>query len=697
MTAYTIVTFPVAGRTTGQSSASPNIADQSQLNATSSVPADQKLTVAAFDSIVPIPYGRVWAPALLANAADWSSYWYFWLIWGRGPIEELGQMYLNGAPYPYLGARFIAPAPRLGTDSQPTDPWLVRGIGDSYAFRTGLPNTFDEHASGLAYITATVFEPALTQPPQFSAIIKGKKVFDPRSPYQVLEDESTWTYSRNAALCLGDFLRNTEYGAGLTVDEDSLIEAANACDDSGRYLDLLIDKRSKLSDWVATLATAANCFVDVRGGAAKLLPDANRSAVATYTHAGGDILSLDGEATELRANLPTVVEIVWTDTSSESDLTNPTWKDATVSVERPGVRTGETPWRKSSVRMPWIQDAAQALREAYLRMNKTWLRTPTFTVQLMDEALLPEVGDSVMLAYPDSGYTAIKVKIANIQQTPAGWAYGVFYDDPGAYVDDRIADPTPPTDNPDPFDVPPVENLTAVELITGPELFASWDAPANYPYTGAYPYTVEQVGASPSQVEGGRTVPPRTDFTTGDLTTEQYYTITVWNRNVLGMLSVPRSVTVYLHAATYVASRYTFRTPTLVNMKRMFDYGTGEYFWVTSMGDAWNPTFPNPMSSYTNALLTYHSPGTSTLTTEEFDTGTTFAGVVWDSTIDAVDISGTGTRYIELRVLSSDAWVRHAGLSYTGNGRRVRLSSEATGTGTQRVNDLGSIAVTANR
>lgn len=63
--------------------------------------------------------------------------------------------------------------------------------------------------------------------PNISAVIKGKKVFDPR--------DSSTGYSNNPALCLRDYLTNTYYGLGeaaSNLDDDSFETAANICDQS---------------------------------------------------------------------------------------------------------------------------------------------------------------------------------------------------------------------------------------------------------------------------------------------------------------------------------------------------------------------------------------------------------------------------------------------------------------------------------
>jgi hypothetical protein len=63
--------------------------------------------------------------------------------------------------------------------------------------------------------------------PNITAIIEGKKVYDPRS--------TTTAYSANPALIIADFLKDTAYGLGVPsgeIDETALIAAANICDES---------------------------------------------------------------------------------------------------------------------------------------------------------------------------------------------------------------------------------------------------------------------------------------------------------------------------------------------------------------------------------------------------------------------------------------------------------------------------------
>ncbi len=63
--------------------------------------------------------------------------------------------------------------------------------------------------------------------PNVSAVVEGKKVYDPRT--------TSTAYSKNSALVLRDYLTNTEYGIGASsdeIDDASFIAAANVCDEN---------------------------------------------------------------------------------------------------------------------------------------------------------------------------------------------------------------------------------------------------------------------------------------------------------------------------------------------------------------------------------------------------------------------------------------------------------------------------------
>jgi len=89
--------------------------------------------------------------------------------------------------------------------------------------------TSDHKLSGIAYIYARLDFDIDAFPngiPNISALVEGKKVFDPRT--------STTAFSANPALCIRDYLTETTYGVGASaseINDTAFIAAANACDE----------------------------------------------------------------------------------------------------------------------------------------------------------------------------------------------------------------------------------------------------------------------------------------------------------------------------------------------------------------------------------------------------------------------------------------------------------------------------------
>lgn len=92
--------------------------------------------------------------------------------------------------------------------------------------------TSNHIGTGLAYITTHWLLKDGSQktwdqyaPRDIKAIVKGRKVYDPRT--------STTAYSDNPALCVADYLTDTRFGMGVSsskIDWDSVSDAADACD-----------------------------------------------------------------------------------------------------------------------------------------------------------------------------------------------------------------------------------------------------------------------------------------------------------------------------------------------------------------------------------------------------------------------------------------------------------------------------------
>jgi len=144
-------------------------------------------------------------------------------------IDSFDQIYLNEelvtldgsgnvtSPSRYSG--YVTIKKHLGDPDQLADSTLVAAVPEW---------TTAHRLRGIAYLyiqlqfNQDVFPNGV---PEVLAVIKGKKVYDPRS------DTTAW--SDNPALCLRDYITSTTYGLGESTDnlDDTLfITAANVCD-----------------------------------------------------------------------------------------------------------------------------------------------------------------------------------------------------------------------------------------------------------------------------------------------------------------------------------------------------------------------------------------------------------------------------------------------------------------------------------
>lgn len=144
-------------------------------------------------------------------------------------IESFDEIYLNDelvtidgsgnvtSPSRYNG--YVRIKTHLGADNQPADADLVSEV-DSW--------TAQHTLSGISYVYVRykfdrdVFPNGV---PELTTVIKGKKVYDPRS--------GITAWSDNPALCIRDYLTNTTYGLGEdseNIDDTLFSTAANVCE-----------------------------------------------------------------------------------------------------------------------------------------------------------------------------------------------------------------------------------------------------------------------------------------------------------------------------------------------------------------------------------------------------------------------------------------------------------------------------------
>lgn len=123
---------------------------------------------------------------------------------------------------------------KLGTDDQTAFSDLVSESA------SGWTNNHRLRGRACAYIRLEYDQDKFPNGlPNISFLIRGKKVFDPRTNITV--------WSANSALCLNDYLTNTRYGLGCVyaneIDSSALIASANICDEEVTLSTIGTEKR----------------------------------------------------------------------------------------------------------------------------------------------------------------------------------------------------------------------------------------------------------------------------------------------------------------------------------------------------------------------------------------------------------------------------------------------------------------------
>ena len=161
-------------------------------------------------------------------------------------IEEFSTFYFNDEALTLTSATDTNSAtyykPTTATDKTVTRPadttimcaFILRMVAQVTAqliqalIQAGVDWTADHKLQGIAYayfrleFNGDAFPNGV---PQISCKIKGKKLFDPR------DDTTAW--SDNPALCVRDYLTNSDYGLGeaaANIDDDQVEIAADVCD-----------------------------------------------------------------------------------------------------------------------------------------------------------------------------------------------------------------------------------------------------------------------------------------------------------------------------------------------------------------------------------------------------------------------------------------------------------------------------------
>lgn len=320
-------------------------------------------------TLIPPRYGRVRVGAIVSSAVSYQGRFYMLCIWGEGPIDAVEQVFVGDEPIP----NGITATHYLGTDTQTVDAaykaaWAA--AGQNYV--DTLPN--------IAYSIMRIQQGANTGFPEFSAIIRGLKI--PTS------DGGTPTYSTVPAYIAANHITNTRYGMRSVVDWDSVQACADynnevMTDGSKRHvLNMSCDQLANAEDWLLTICDYGSIIPVKLGNVWYLIPDAPADSELTLSASPNIVERSLRYRKRGPRNTPTVIEVKYTDTSS-----NP-WKEASAFVYAVGVQEGTVDRVLQRISKPGITTYAQAYRYGLQLLNS--YQTSDLNIQFLtkDDALI---------------------------------------------------------------------------------------------------------------------------------------------------------------------------------------------------------------------------------------------------------------------------------------------------------------------
>lgn len=150
-------------------------------------------------------------------------------------------------------------------------------------------------------------------------------------------------------------------------------------------------------------------------------------------------------------------------------------------------------------------------------------------------------------------------------------------------------------------------------------------------------------------------------------------------------------ITITVDSDSFLQSR-EFSSPTLTNMvSAPMVEGVWKPRWITSVAsDQWGAVMPNPLSSGSSPVASYHASATSKFVGENWDVGEAITAV-WTLVSNATALSGSFTSAIETSLDGSN-WTLQPGTTFSGTARYVRPVLEALTTSTMLVSAPPSIS-----
>ena len=421
--------------------------------------------------------------------------------------------------------------------------------------------TDDHRLLGIAYLYVRLTWDAEKFPsgiPNISAVIRGKKVLDPRT--------GNTAYSANAALCLRDYLTDTSLGMGMTaaeVDDTAFGVAATICEEQVQILPVspvvnenryeangVIVTSASPDENIGKLLSAMGGLIAYTGG--RIVPYASAYRIPTVTltekHFVGPLNVQTRTSARDRVNSVKGVYVSETNNWQVTDF--PTISSATyVTADNNNVFFRD-------VVLPFTTSPSCAQRLAVLELRRA-REEITFSARFRLEAMQVRAGDTVMITNEKLGWSSKVFEVMEWNFASDGTPPQVFIDmtlretASSVYswsVSDEIAVPdSPNTTLPDPFTLGAPTNLSltadgTTQLVQAdgtilPRIRVGWTPPAaEFIQSGGSVVIEYKPSASTTYltwntVEGAQTE----DFISSDVKIGTNYNVRIYGESYFGI------------------------------------------------------------------------------------------------------------------------------------------------------------------
>jgi hypothetical protein len=394
-----------------------------------------------------------------------NQYLYIALALCEGEIESIGDIYINDTLS--TDAKFnnlVTIEKFLGTDTQAATT-LFNDADDAW--------TSAHQLKGVAYLAMRFKydQDAFSGIPEVRAVVKGRKVFDPRT--------TITAWSDNPALCLRDYLTNTRYGKGIpisAIDDSAFSQAANDCDllvtpyNGGADIELfkfdsIVDTSENLFTNVKKILTSMRGILPYSNGQYSLLID--KDEVANFTLNEDNILSKIKVVSSSKDKKYNQVIAKFPNPAKRWEMDSVIYPESGTQEETDFLLEDNQQVLSKEISLDNITNEYRAKDLARIACLASRRQSLTVNVTCTSEAIQLAVGDIVNLEHDSMGWTGAAIKQFRVM--------GIVLSDDGEvdltlqqydasiypWVEQSEAQAGPETSLPDPFATEAVTNATS--------------------------------------------------------------------------------------------------------------------------------------------------------------------------------------------------------------------------------------------